>query len=291
MKRLALITTSDWHLRTTVPASRAEKDWYEVMGRRMHAIAQFGVPILVAGDLFDRHDPPASLVSWALRYLPEEIYAIPGQHDIRGHCIGEVETGAFGALVRAEAIRYLDPDKTWKVNGINIYPMPWGMYDLPKERPEKPSVAVVHKYVWATADDCHAQAEDASRVTSISEWANWFDHIVIGDNHIAWRAGKFLNHGSLFSMSSAQKEHVPYIGKIYSDGSMEVVQFPEEDIEWKENCEILTKANTKELLHALAELQSDSISFTEALARLEERSNGQAREIVRNLRKTICDGN
>ena len=56
------ITTSDWHIRGTVPASRAESDWYEVMDKRIAQVMKLqdelgGAPVIIAGDVFDNPNP------------------------------------------------------------------------------------------------------------------------------------------------------------------------------------------------------------------------------------------
>ncbi len=159
--------SSDWHLRTVPPASRLEKCWYSVMERRMRQIRELqkrlGEPdILVSGDLFDRANPPASLVSWAIEHLRKmNIACIPGQHDLTGHSYQLRMDGAYGALVKAGVITDLTPGE-WHLRDIgpdgeqqySVYAMPWNMYEIPtklKHRAPKVISAIQDKAIYGVA--------------------------------------------------------------------------------------------------------------------------------------------
>lgn len=286
------ITTSDWHLRTVVPASRSESDWLDVMGTRMQQLRDLqkrlgDVPIIVCGDLFDKHNPPASLVTWAMRNLPARLWCVCGQHDELGWDYGSRMRGAYGALVEAEVINDIPANKFTEIEeGLWVYGMPWGMYDLPKKKPETGvKIAATHKYMYATKEQTYVSAEEDAAVTYHTSWGRHFDVIAIGDNHIAWRAGKFLNHGSLFSMTSAQKQHEHLLGIVYSDGSLETVTLPEEK-QWKEIYvppESGSRADA--LLAELAATELDSVAFDDLLDRLEGVLSDGARAELRAIRQ------
>lgn len=292
------ITSSDWHIRTTVPCSRAEADWFEVMRSRVAALTEVWEangkpPILVAGDLFDNANPPASAVSWAidnLRHLAP-IYTIPGQHDLYGHSMDRLEYAAYGAMMKSGVFHNLLPGKWNYVSGaLAVWAMPWGSYALPKKPPKSPNylpLAVVHKYVWCTSETKHHGAEDDSRVTAITEYAQHFKGVAIGDNHIAWKAGIFLNHGSLFQTTSAQKDHEHLLGIFTSDGEYKIHRFPE-TAQWHSEVWSPAEASVSSaLLSELEALEHDSVAFETLITRAEDKVDARVAEVLREMRREV----
>lgn len=268
---MEVYTSSDWHLRSTVPVSRAEKSWYDVMQSRINQIKQIvgDNPIVVAGDLFDRPDPPASLVSWAIEALKGlRIYCIVGQHDILNHRISDRLRGAYGALVKAGTIVDLPINDWYPIPGSGVwaYGMPWGMYDVPVGDPKGFRLGVIHKYAWVTEQTKHVGVDGSTNVLAMSKYMKHFDAMVIGDNHISWTCGKFLNHGSLLSMTSAQKEHVPYLGRI-KDNSFTIIPFPETSPQWQPGATITADES---IPSSLLSLTATKGTFVEHLAAMTE---------------------
>lgn len=289
-----LLALSDIHLRTTVPASRAEKSWYPVMearlGQLMNKQAELGmVPILVGGDLTDRHDLPSSLVTWCLTHLPH-LYSISGQHDTVSWLYESRLTGTYGALVKSGLVTDL-PAETWTTipgeTPIHVWSLPWGFDSVPEELPEGIRVAAIHRYLWSSPKDKHFGAEDSSRVTSLSHLMPNFHLLVSGDNHCRFRAGKFHNSGSLFSTTSAQIDHVPHLCVLYNDGTSESIPFPEEK-QWQDSVlEVAQEARKSGLVAELESLESDNISFEALVAVLENKSGERVKGIIRELRKAV----
>lgn len=298
------ITTSDWHIRGTVPASRAELDWYKVMDRRLGQLADLQkehdyIPILVCGDLFDRPNPHANLVKWFVDKAQELdlwLWVIPGQHDCYGHDLAYVDSSAYGLATSFAKVHHLTHG-AWKILTVNgasgqalaLWAMPWGHYELPEKLPKGydhiPKVAMVHKYMFPSKSKAYVTADEEGAVTAHTAWGKYFDVIAIGDNHISWRAGKFLNHGSLFSMTSAQKDHEHLIGVVYSDGSLETVTLPEEK-QWKEvYVPPESSSRAEALLAELAATELDAVAFDELLDRLEGVLSDGAREQLRAIRQ------
>ena len=295
-KKAIALCTSDWHLRTTVPCSRAETNWFEVMEARMAALKRIQldlgeVPILVAGDLVDRADPPSSLVAWAIKNLPRRVYCCPGQHDLLSHRYEDRFHGAYGALVRAGAITDLEAGEWHWIAGLHklyVWPMPWGRYDLPP--PESPGgirIAMLHKYVWSSPDTKHVGAEADSNVVGLTAYAQHFDAISIGDNHTSWKAGKFCNHGSLFKTTSAQKDHCHMMAVVYDDGTVASMPFPE-DAQWVEaGMDFGAAAGSSALVAELGSIENDSVSFETALQVLEDKSDARTKAILAEVRAAV----
>lgn len=275
-----LITTSDWHLRSTVPCSRAESDWYEVMEAKILDLFQMAgnTPILIAGDLFDRPDPPASLVSWAISMFKQAIgpvFCTPGQHDLKNHVLDDRMDGAYGALAKAGVIIDLPINEWFDIKPyVAIYAMPWGEYRLPVTPPprDRLTVAALHKYAWITNETKYVGATGESNVLGISSYAQHFDAIAIGDNHIPWNSGKFINHGSLFGFASNQQDHVPLIG-ILTDEGYEARRFPDPvPALWQPNLGSITTEGTLSVVECLQTTDNAQVNFRESLRRLSEES-------------------
>ena len=93
-KKPVALVCSDIHLCHTRPTSRsAEPDWYEAMARRLHQVDEIAsyqqVPVLCAGDVFDRWNSPPELINFAIKNMPP-MWAVPGQHDLPHHRLDEV---------------------------------------------------------------------------------------------------------------------------------------------------------------------------------------------------------
>lgn len=293
------ITTSDWHIRGTVPASRAESDWYEVMDKRIAQVMKLqdelgGAPVIIAGDVFDNPNPHSEVARWginALRHMAEvgPIYAIPGNHDLNYHLMDNHTKGAYG-LASDFGFTNLIPGKWTTIEHagykVALWPMPWGYYEVPEKSVKADAkIAVAHKYMYSSKDKTYVGADEEGAVTGHTAWGKHFDVIAIGDNHISWRAGKFLNHGSLFSMTSAQKQHEHLLGIVYSDGSLETITLPEEK-QWKEVYvppESTSKAEA--LLAELAATELDAVAFDDLLDRLEGVLSDGARAELRAIRQ------
>lgn len=289
MKKPILVCSSDWHLRTTVPTSRAERSWFDVMENRINQIkASFdGVPLVVSGDFFDRPDPPSSLVSWALANLKGmEIYTIPGQHDLACHQYSARNDGAYGALIKAGVIQDL-PALRWTTIGsmraaVSMYAMPWGMYELPQEPAPHGTfrLCVLHKYVYSDHTNAYIGVEETASAVGLTAYFDHFDLISIGDNHIPWRLSKIVNHGSLFSMTSAQIGHIPYIGIVYDDHSFEIQRFPEEDVQWQATAVEEKKREVVAQLHTMEVITAD---FKQSIAVQAEQAEGAVQIVYNDL--------
>lgn len=301
MKTPLCLITADWHLRTTSPCSRAEKNWFTVMENRMLALKQLqrqygDCPILIAGDLFNTHDSPASLITWAMRHMPNKVYSCPGNHDLLGHSYAEAYRGSYGALVESDTIKDM-PAGRWfpivhKTKRFLVWPMPWGFNDLPEsldiEVPDAPvKLCLLHKYVWASPNTKHFGAGDDSNVVGLSDYSKHFDLIAIGDNHISWKAGKFHNPGGFFSFTSAEKTHIHFISILYSDGSSERVPFPE-DAQWVDSgTEFAPTGASRGLLDELNQLDNDGASFETMLKVLEDKADGEVKRVLTEVRSEV----
>jgi len=182
MKKPIATFVSDIHLALNPPACRAEEDWLAVQQRyleQLQEIAQ-GSPVFIAGDLFDRWNPPPEVLHFAFKRLPQECYAVPGQHDLLNHRLDQMHRSGYGVLVAAGRIRDLSGGNTVAVGDlIRVKGCAWGEA-IPPADSNIPTVLLAHRYVWregrshpGAAPEHHINRLDLKGYT----WA------VFGDNH------------------------------------------------------------------------------------------------------------
>ncbi len=229
----AAVLSSDWHLSDRPPLIRsAEPCWFAAMARPLSQVRNLchnhNVPLLHAGDLYDKWNPSPALIAFTMRELPLTVYAIPGQHDLRHHRLNSLKDTAFGVLVEAGRIGCLGPgDAVWTQSGLTIWGFPWGVDPVPL--PEKHQldntlhVALVHKYVWWKGAS-YAGADKADRVDrGLLRLAKGYDAIVVGDNHKPFAYRNLFNCGPILVRKSDELDLKPSVGLLWSDGNIERV--------------------------------------------------------------------
>jgi hypothetical protein len=285
------ILCSDLHLRETAPSARAEKDWYEVMENHLNALyraannSERSIPIICAGDVFDRWNPSSELVRFAIQKLPK-MSAIPGQHDLRYHDYESRLRGAYGCLVAAEILWDL-PAGTWDGDrDLQVWAMPWGRWEPPTEADNHPfdgiKLGVLHKYAWRNQFNCHAKADESSRFERL--YPN-LDAMIIGDNHIPWMLPNVMNHGGFIPQNADQKSLVPHYGVLMSDGSIEKHPYDVPEPVWAESWqpEIEDTKVASEVIQELQDLQHTGDSFLETLKRSVDAVPPRTAHILRQM--------
>ncbi len=294
------VLCSDLHLRETAPSARAEKDWYEVMENHLNALGDAAyrcgnVPIICAGDVFDRWNPSSELVRFAIQHLPE-MWAIPGQHDLRYHDYESRLRGAYGCLVAAGVIYDL-PAGTWDGGrDLQVWAMPWGRWEPPTEAEKNPfngielpfngiKLGVLHKYAWSNQFNCHAKAEESSRFERL--YPN-LDAMIIGDNHIPWMLPNVMNHGGFIPQNADQKSLVPHYGLLMSDGTIERHPYDVPEPVWLESWQPQVE-DAKVASEVIQELQGLQLSGDSFLENLERSVDGVSPSTAVILRQMITD--
>lgn len=227
------VLCSDLHLSHTKPPCRAEDDWYAVMARYLRQLKgvaeKHDVPIICAGDVFDKWLSPPELINFAIAHLPI-MYAIPGQHDLPNHNYQEIERSAYWTLVRTGNLKPLIPGTTLLPHDspqLAISAFPWGFDIGPTKDPEPTKhvqLAVVHKYIWIKGKS-YPDAPATQRLRAYEEQLTGYDAAVFGDNHLSFLTTcgecNVLNNGGFIRRKSDEIEYEPSIGLLYSDGKIE----------------------------------------------------------------------
>ena len=233
-----LVLTSDWHISARPPVARSsEPDWWAAMARPLVQVRELvhrhDCPLVIAGDVFDRWDAPPEAINFLLDHLPQETYAVPGQHDLPHHRYGDVGRSAYGTLVKAGAVRSLLPGDPLVARGAMLHGFPWGtpLSPCPERHllDDTLHVAVVHRYCWRDGRS-HPGVRQEDHVSIHRHSLKGFDLAVFGDNHkgfLSWKVGKkahrlpILNCGGLLRRKSDERDYRPSVGLLRASGAVE----------------------------------------------------------------------
>lgn len=226
------VCCSDIHLSHKPPIARStEKSWYDAMSLAMDELRLFGItyncPIVVAGDIFDRWNPPPELINFAIKALPK-CYAIPGQHDLPNHSYNDIRRSAYWTLVEAGVVENLFPGIRYEVGPLAMYGFPWGEALEPCKEPGTTFVttlAVIHKYIWSRKLNTGYQGapEEALGNRMIAKLKG-FDAAIFGDNHIGFDVSEGVyNCGCLIRRKVDENGYQPNVGLLRANGCIERV--------------------------------------------------------------------
>lgn len=109
-KKIALIITSDWHLRDTIPPCRTD-DFIETQWQKVAFISKLqqkhDCPVIHAGDLFDNWKPSPHLLTKTIENIPKNFYTIYGNHDLPQHSLDMADKCGVRTVEAAGALTIL----------------------------------------------------------------------------------------------------------------------------------------------------------------------------------------
>lgn len=217
-----VILTADWHIRHNPPVCRTD-DYLTAQWKRLEELFSlaelYSAPILVAGDVFDRWNPPISLVRDLLRMINAfdvEIIAIAGNHDLPQHQMDNYEKSALALLETAsekvtvfrkgDHWQYLDAEIDMTVSGNSF-----GENYTSKDPHD---IHMEHMMVWHEKPP-YPGAPELGNVLALlhNDAFDWADVVLTGDNHKTFHVKSegriWINPGSLMRMTAAQMDHRP----------------------------------------------------------------------------------
>lgn len=270
------IAISDLHLSLLRPACRADKDWMETQASYLAQVNQIvNLPILCAGDIFDRWNAPPELINFALKHLPNDMLCVPGQHDLPNHRMDQVHRSGYGVLVEARKIRDISGQVTGNLGGFQVHGFGWGQ-PLPKGTTERGNqtslkkVALIHQYCW-TERRCYPGAPPESNVSAFKKKLAGFDVAVFGDNHINFTAKVgdcvVLNTGGFIRRKSDEIKRAPTVGIIYDNGTVELKKLNTSVDAFQDKPEDRPEVplDLKSFMEGLEGLGEHGLNFTEAV--------------------------
>lgn len=230
------VAISDLHLSLLQPACRADKNWMEVQAEYLNQVSSIAgkhdIPVLCAGDIFDRWNPPPELINFALENLPTDMICVPGQHDLPNHRIDQMYRSGYGVLKRAGKIIDLSEDENRGLPvsyGGNLlfyaYGFGWNQKIVPPtiKETDYPNVAVIHKYCW-TADTGYPGAPEENRCQQFEKPLKGYDFAVFGDNHQSFKKTYkstgtcVINCGCFIRRKSDEIPLEPKMSVLFGDG-------------------------------------------------------------------------
>lgn len=234
MPDVRAIVVSDLHLQPRATLARIEEpDWWRAMARPLLEIEKLAlthdVPVLYAGDIFDRWNAPPEVINFAIRALPAG-YAIPGQHDLPHHRYKDIRRTAYWTLVEAGKLENVPPGKCMWVGdgdrGFMLHGFPWGHEITPIDpTPGDLHIAIVHKYVWQRGAG-YPGAPDGGLVKTRKSRHAGYNVVAYGDNHkgfiVPGRGGGpwVINCGGMMRRKGDEIDSTPGCGLVLSDGTV-----------------------------------------------------------------------
>lgn len=276
------LAVADLHLTAEAPIARSgEPSWEEVVRRQFEELKQLSfshgtVPILCAGDVFDKWNASAETINLALSHMPR-MFAVPGQHDLPYHELSEVHKTAFGVLVKAGKLELVVGRRVVGVPGVGSFVLhgyPWG---VPVEGVSSgdseltPHIAIIHAYCW-NGNAKHPEASERSELRRFK--LKGLQTAIFGDNHKSFDAlhqdCRVFNCGGFFRRKSDEICHRPRVGMIRLDGSVETHYLDtSKDIFVSTTAKDFPKTEelvgVAEFVEGLTTMEKGSVDFVEAL--------------------------
>lgn len=232
MSDVRAIFVADLHLQAKPPVCRsAEPDWFEAMARPLKELQglvdEYKVPVLYAGDIFDRWDARPEVVNFALTHLPPG-YAVPGQHDLPNHSYDEIKRSAYWTLVEAERLINIPIDDHIVIAsaGLVVYGFPWGYPPRPLSEEQAAckllSIALIHRFIY-TKTTGYPGAPPEARVPAYKAALAGYDAAVFGDNHKGFiQPGNptICNCGGFMRRKVDERDYRPGVGLLHTDGTV-----------------------------------------------------------------------
>lgn len=228
------ITSNDWHLWPKAPIFRSsEVNWLDVQAGYLQQLVDLlppppiDVPIIVAGDIFDKCDPQSSFISWCIDNVPE-CWVVAGQHDLPNHRLQDLDKSGLGLLIKLRICKLLRPQIPTQINDYLVgYGYSWGQTVEPVKKDPKDDrvhLAVVHAFIW-TKNTGHIGVSEDSRLSSWFPKLQGYTAAVFGDNHksfINTKSGpcSILNNGTFMIRRRDEIDHKPSVGLIHRSGKI-----------------------------------------------------------------------
>jgi len=232
MRKIEAIFCSDIHASSNAPIFRCnEPDWFAAMKRPLDELKRIqeqngNPPVIIAGDIFDIPKPSPDIINFLLKELPDNVYAIPGQHDLPYHNFEDIGLSSFETLVLSGKIRLLSR-KPLLLKNSRIFGFPWNFeIEQPEKNDGRLNVAVVHKYIWIPKHNYIIAPESNNINNSFFKKAlKNFDLAIFGDNHSGFESKVWTttvyNCGCFMRRKQDEISYDPAIGLFTDDGEIE----------------------------------------------------------------------
>lgn len=256
-----------------------EPDWYAAMCRPLHFLydlcKKHSCPLVVAGDVFDKWNPPPELINFALKNFRAfgkfgGVYAVPGQHDLPNHRYEDIKKSGYWTLVEAGVIENLPAGETRALSrNFSVTGFPWkAILGLPSVKDDRVvNLAVVHDYCWKDGHSFPGCPQE-KHVEEHRRRLKGYTAAVFGDNHNGFLHSRkdmdILNCGSLMRRNADQFGYETGCGLLKSDGRISYISVPhgeDKNLESADSYKLVQGSGSleafAEVLQGLGELTAD----------------------------------
>lgn len=262
-KKPDMIITSDLHLRDSTPKCRTD-DYFAAQARKIAFLKEvqhkYMIPILDAGDTFDKWKSSPFIERWAIENLPtfidgsEAIITIPGNHEMPGRNINFLDKSSLLVIEAARIVNVLKvAGLPFMLRAFAIYGYPYGSEIIPITKENKfvckKRIAIIHDMIY------HKEKLPpgvlGTKATSLLRKLKQFDLIITGHNHKPFTTehnGRLLiNPGSMMRAKADQVEHRPRFYLWYADtNTCEAVFYPiEKDVISRKHIDIIKRKDKR----------------------------------------------
>jgi len=300
-EKIIAIFLADVHLSLRPPVWRsAEPDWLEAQSRPLSEVKElqeeYKCPVICAGDIFERWNCSPELINFAIKFLPDNIYAIPGQHDLPLHQIEDIHRSAYWTLVKAGKIIDFSYDLiNIGDSQLTLYGFPYskGLDSLDCES-KFIQIAVVHDYIWTGKCGYPNAPKEKKIYRNVNDYGKYFgyDVIIYGDNHQGFCIKKgettIFNCGTLMRRKSDEIDYKPQVGLLLESG--EVIPHyldisKDKYLETIEEEEVNPELDMKSFIEELEKLDETAFDFAERMKQFLQQTKKisvQAKQIILN---------
>ncbi len=222
------ILCADWHLRTATPICRTD-DYFSAQAAKVKVIIdlsnKYKIPILHAGDLFDKAKSSQYLEQWSIQNLTTGIHCVPGNHDLPNHNLKLIRHSSLGVMEASGRVSILKQDKATRLSCTHsdvvysVHSLPWGtplesIHSTKMGNESGINVLILHHLVAKNEDDLWYGAE-SEQGNQLLKKLKQFQLVLCGHNHQSFvvknKKQVLVNPGSLMRMNTTQEDYKPCV--------------------------------------------------------------------------------
>lgn len=220
------LACADLHVRDDTPVCRTD-DYQAAQTRKLAFLfdiaRELSVPVLVAGDVFDRWNPSHRLVAQMINLSRRvKVIVVPGQHDLPQHNLELLYKSGLWVLKEAGWTVLWGGEEFILQGNTTIGGYAFGE-DPPKECDS--DILLWHKMTWVgkVAPYPGCKEPDVSRLLKQFPKVKM---VITGDNHQTFSFYYLLNPGSMMRMAVDQIDHTPSFFAVDKNLCSDPIRFP-----------------------------------------------------------------
>jgi len=213
------VITADWHLREDLPVCRNDEDWFYVQQQAVRSVFSYAekveADVIVCGDVFHRSHVHPSLVTMLLQEIArfkQNVFVIPGQHDLPYHSLDYVQRSSFGNLLAVASMQHTNLFTADRI-GVTL---PYGSVKSVMSRGEGKDIQgtflIIHQLTLKESSNLFP-ADSFVTAKELLQQFPGVQYIFTGDNHsrFLYQEGTraVVNPGCLLRQSADLVDYTP----------------------------------------------------------------------------------